>query len=167
MKRATKLAVAVGLALGLGAAVVTAQPYGMGWGGGYGPMHGYGYGPGMMGGYGPGMMGGYGVEDRLAAQKTALKITAEQEKAWTAYADVAKKEFDAARAQHEALWKSAPSSSAERIELHGKFMAQRAQQQQAVGAAYKKLYSALTPEQRTLADQGGGYGPRGPGGRFR
>ncbi len=161
MKRTTKLAVAVALALGLGTAAVMAQPYG--------------YGPGMMGGGGPGWMhrgygpgmGGYNVEDRLAAQKTALKITPAQEGAWNAYADVAKKQSEAARAQHEAMWKSAPGSSAERYELHSKFMAQRAEGEQAVSAAYKKLYSALTPEQRTLADQGGGfgygYGPRGRG----
>src|SRR5674476_1691787 len=83
MKRATKLVIALGtaLSLGLGAAAISAQPfgYGPGWGmgpgmmggyggqgwggrmGGYGP--GYGMGPGMMGGYGPGWgghMGGYG-----------------------------------------------------------------------------------------------------------
>ena len=76
MKRITKIAVAVGaaLTLGLGAAAVSAQPFGYGMGPGmmggysqgYGP--GYGMGPGMMGGYGPGYgmgwggghMGGYG-----------------------------------------------------------------------------------------------------------
>jgi hypothetical protein len=172
MKRATRIAVAVGLALGLGTAVVVAQPYGMGgWGGG---MMGGG-GPGMMRGYGPGMIGGYGynVEDRLAAQKSALKITPEQESAWSAYADVAKKQFDVMLAQHEAMWKSAPSSSADRYELHSKFMAQRAQQHEALSAAYKSLYAVLTPEQRAVADQrggygpGGGYGPRGPGAGWR
>jgi Spy/CpxP family protein refolding chaperone len=154
MKRATKIAVAVGLA----------QPYGMGGGGGM-----MGGGPGMM--MGGGMMGGgwgYNVEDRLAAQKSALKITPEQERAWTAYADVAKKQFESMWAQREAMWKSAPSSSAERYELHSKFMAQRAQEHEKLSAAYKELYSALTPEQRAVADQrGGGYGPRGPGGRWR
>ena len=80
MKRITKIAVALGaaLTLGLGAAAVSAQPYGYGMGpgmmGGYGPGYGagpgygpgYGMGPGMMGGYGPGYgrgpgwMGGYG-----------------------------------------------------------------------------------------------------------
>jgi Spy/CpxP family protein refolding chaperone len=162
MKRATKIAVAVGLALGIGAAVVVAQPYGMG-----GGMMGGGMGgPGMMGGGammgGGGMMGGtYNLEDRLAAQKTALKITPEQEDAWKAYADVAKKQSDAMLAQHEAMWKSTPSSSAERYELHSKFMAQRAQQHEALSTAYKSLYAVLTPEQRALADQRGGYGPGG------
>jgi Spy/CpxP family protein refolding chaperone len=163
MKRATKIAVAVGLAFGLGAAVVVAQPYGMGGGMMGGGMMGGGMGgPGMMGGY------GYNIEDRLVAQKSALKITPEQEDAWKAYADVAKKQSDAMLAQHEAMWKSAPSSSADRYELHSKFMAQRAQQHEALSAAYKSLYSVLTPEQRAVADQrGGGYGPRGPGAGWR
>src|SRR3990167_10440058 len=74
MKRATKIALAIGtaLSLGLAAAAVSAHPfgYGGGWGGGhmggYGAGPGYGMGSGMMGGYGPGygmgsgMMGGYG-----------------------------------------------------------------------------------------------------------
>jgi len=188
MKRIAGIAVAVALALGT--AAVVAQPYGMGGGFGGGMMGG-GFGGGMMGGgfgggmggghmgwggggmmagYGPGMMGGYyNVEDRLAAQKSALKITPDQENAWTAYADVANKQSETARAQQEAFWKSAPASSAERYELHSKFMTQRAKAQETLSAAYKQLYSALTPEQRTIADQGSGYGygPRGQGGRWR
>jgi len=168
MKRASKIAIAVGLALGLGTAVVVAQPYGTMGGGGMmaGGMMGGGMGGGMGG---PGMMGGtYSIEDRLAAQKSALKITPEQERAWTAYADVAKKQSDAMLAQHEAMWKSAPSSSAERFELSSKFMQERAQQHEALSAAYKELYTVLTPEQRAAADQRtGGYGPRGPGARGR
>jgi len=75
MKRTTKIAAAVGVALSLGlaAAVVNANPYGMGWGGGpescwgsgYGPGAGYGMrGYGMGPGYGPGAgygMHGYGM----------------------------------------------------------------------------------------------------------
>lgn len=176
MKRVAGIAVAVALALGT--AAVVAQPYGMGagmgggmMGGGAGMMGGGMMGGGMMGGgmMDGGMMGGWGynLEDRLAAQKSALKITPDQERVWTAYADVAKKQSEAARTQHEAFWKSAPSSSAERYELHSKFMAQRAEQQQALSAAYKNLYGALTPEQRAIADQGGSYGPRGPRARWR
>ena len=69
MKRTTKIAVAVGtvLSLGLAAAVVGAQPYGMGWGGGPGygmgyGMHGYAMGPGygMGPGHGMGWSGGPG-----------------------------------------------------------------------------------------------------------
>ena len=121
-----------------------------------------GGGPGMMmgGGMGPGMAG-FNVEDRLAAQKSVLKITPEQEKAWSAYANAVKSQSETMLAQHEAMWKSAPSSSAERYEQHSKFMQQRALTHEALSAAYKELYSVLAPEQRVAADQRGGYGPRG------
>lgn len=169
MKRATGIAVAVGLALGIGTAAVIAQPYGM-MGGGM-----MGGGPGMMaggmmgGGMGPGMMGGgYNVEDRLAAQKTALQITPEQEQSWNAYADLVKKQSETMRTRHEAMWNAAPGSSAERFELHSGFMKQRAEEHEALSKAYKDLYAVLTPEQRAAADQRpGGYGPRGPGARPR
>jgi Spy/CpxP family protein refolding chaperone len=106
-------------------------------------------------------MAGFNVEDRLAAQKAALKITAEQEKAWSAYANAVKSQSETMLAQHEAMWKSVPSSSAERYEQHSKFMQQRAKTHEALSAAYKELYSVFTPEQRSAADQRGGYGPRG------
>lgn len=123
MKRIAGIALAVTLALGT--AAVVAQPYGM---------MGGGLGMGMMGG---GMMGGgYNIEDRLSAQKAALKITPDQERAWTAYADVAKKQSEA-------------------------MLTQRAKSQETLSAAYKELYSVLTPEQRAAADQ------RGPGARWR
>ena len=93
MKRVTTIAVAVGLALG--AAVVTAQPYGYGMGGGPGMMMGGGMGPGMM---------GFNVEHRLGAQKSALKITPEQEKAWSSYANAVKSQSETMLAQHEAMW---------------------------------------------------------------
>lgn len=134
----------------------------MGGGAGGGGMMGGGAGGGMMGAEkgagmgGPGMMGS--IDERLAAQKSALKITPDQESAWTAYAGVVKKQSEAARAQHEALSKSAPTSSAERFELRSKFMKERAAQFDAQSAAYKNLYSALTPEQRKIADQRGGHG---------
>jgi Spy/CpxP family protein refolding chaperone len=171
MKRVTGIALAVGLALGVGtAAVVVAQPHGMTGGGGMGMMGGgmgmMSGGMGMMGG-GMGMMGSANIEDRLAAQKSALKITPEQEPAWGAYADVAKKEFEAMRVQHEAMAGSAPASSAERYELHSKLMQERAAGHESLSKAYKDLYAVLTPEQRVLADQRGGHGHHGPAARAR
>ena len=77
MKRVTTIAVAVGLALG--AAVVTAQPYGYCMGGGPGMMMGGGMGPGMMGqggqgrGYGCPGIGWDGQGQAPAAQIDAAK----------------------------------------------------------------------------------------------
>ncbi len=176
MKRGTKIVLGLGaaLSLGLAAAAAGAQPYGygggMGWGMGGGM--GWGMGPGMMGGgmgrgMGPGMMGGYGygAEERLAGQKAALKITPAQESAWQDYANVVKKQFDARQEQWEAMHNATAGSSAERSDLHAKFMKQHAEQFEAVNAAYKNLYGVLTPEQRTILDQRPGYGPGPRGGR--
>lgn len=177
MKRAMKLAVGLGAAasLGLAAAAFAHPGYGMGGGPGYGMGGGGGMGMGM--GMGPGMrgggygMGGYGmgyggVEDRLAAQKSALKITPAQEKAWEEYAGVAKKQSDVMLAHREAMFNAAPANAVERQDLHATFMKQRVEQMEAMSGAFKKLYAVLTPEQRTVLEQRAGFGPRA-GGRWR
>lgn len=166
MKRTTKLAIAAVTALGLGTAAVVAQPFGPGYG--PGAMMGGGFGPGMMGGgFGPGMMGGgYNADARLDSQKTALGITADQEKAWNAYAELVKTQAGSMLARHEAMWNSNATSSADRLALHSAFMTQRAQEVEALNKAYADLYAVLTPEQRATADQGAGgygYGKRGRG----
>jgi len=169
---------------------------GPGAGGGYGPgMMGYGggprggYGPGMMGygggprgGYGPGMMGyggGYGpgaagagpvenVEARLAFLKNELKITADQEAAWDAYATQTKTQVATMVAFH-AQGPIAADTAAERIEQHAARMKLRADQSQAMSTAVKDLFAVLTPEQQTIANQYfggpriGQAGPRGYG----
>ena len=153
--------VASAIALALASTLVLAQPYG-----GYGPRGGmWGGGPGMMGG---GMWGGpQNVQERLAARKAALNLTPAQEPLWNAYAALVTQRAETMLAQREAMWSSAPSSSADRLAQHSTFMAQNAQQHAALSDAYGKLYAALSPEQRAIADQGfgpgAGYGKRGPG----
>lgn len=177
MKRATKVLITIGSALSLGlAAAVSAQPYGPGWGGG--PMGGYG--PGWhMGGYGPGpgygMGSGYGrgygmgpqawfgasVDDNLAALKEQLGITAKQDAAWQVFAKNAKQQSDnrqawLAKMQQARGAGSAPEFLAQRTEI----LKQREAEAEANAKALKDLYAALTPEQKTIADQSfGGYGP--------
>lgn len=169
--------------------------YGMGWGGhmgGYGPqgMMGYGYGPGMgygmgggrghMGGYGPQGMMGYGYAnpgaaagDRLTDLKAELKITDQQESAWKAYAEQVKTQTESMQAWHTAMWNSAQLSAPERLAQRDAMLKQRLAQHEAMTAAFKDLYAALTPEQRAVVDQGflamrsGPRGPGGPGARFR
>lgn len=140
---------------------------GGGWGphGGYGPgMMGYGdgHGPGMMGyggGYGPGMAGAQGgpaayADGRLAFLKTELGITADQESAWQAYAKQVKQQAEGmqalfAQAQSQAAAQSAP----ERLNQRAEFAKQRAANMESMSTAVKNLYAALTPEQKTVADQ--------------
>ena len=166
--------------------------YGPGWGMGHGMMGGGpgwgGMGPGMMGGgpgwggMGPGMMGpgpwgmqgadpAVVLEPRLAAMKAQLKITAEQENAWQAYAAQMKARFESMQAWMATMHSGAPATAAERIELHAGMLKQRAESAEATSKAFKGLYDVLTPEQRALADQrlfaAGPWFGRGPGGRYR
>jgi len=202
MRKGTKIALAVGaaLSLGLAAAESSAQPSGMGWGGygmgpgmmGAGMMGGYGMGPGagMGNGMGPGAgmgngMHGYGMgfgaspqaaEDRLAGLKSELAITAKQETAWQAFVKSVKQRDESRQAWFARLREartagSLPELMAQQDEVFKQHQAER----QATTSALKELYAALTPEQKTIADQRfGGFGPgygagygRGPGGRFR
>ena len=188
MRKGTKIALAIGaaLSLGLAAAELSAHPTGMGWGGsgpGYG-MHGYGMGNGMGAGMGNGMHGygmGFGAspqaaEDRLAGLKSELAITAKQETAWQAFVKSVKQRDESRQAWFARLREartagSLPELMAQQDEVFKQHQAER----QATTSALKELYAALTPEQKTIADQRfGGFGPgygagygRGPGGRFR
>ena len=189
MKRITKIAVAVGaaLTLGLGAAAVSAQPfgygmgggmmggygqgYGMGWGGGHmgGYGQGYGMGPGMMGGYGPGygmgpqaMFNAYSgnADEGLAALKSELGITAKQDSAWQAFANSARQQNENRQAWFAKMQEARSAGSApEALAQQTEFMKQRQSEMAANAAALKNLYATLTPEQKAIADQRfGGFG---------
>ncbi len=179
MKAFRKLAIgAAALSLGLAAAGVSAQPFGYGgFGPGAGMGPGFGPGHGRMGGYGRGFGPGAGsvdpaaaVEGRIAAQKTELKIGAQQENAWNAYAQSLRDQSQAMQSWRNERFAS--GSAIERSDRFAKHLRERAQSVEKVNAAFKNLYAALTPEQKAIADQraglpmAGGYG-RGPGMRWR
>lgn len=188
MKRNTRIALALGVALsfGLGATALNAHPFGSGWGMGggpgwgpghmmgYGPGQGYGMGPGhgMAFGGGPGFGFGPGatdkpaafVENRMAWVKSELKITPAQEGVWNAYVDQAKLQADAMRKWMITMHESAPASLPERAELRSQIWKQRQAQSEAMAQKIKELYAVLTPEQKPIADQFlGGFGPRAGG----
>lgn len=189
MKRVRKIAITVGTAisLGLAAAAASAQPFGYGMGGGhmggYGAGPGYAMGGGIMNGYGPGKgmgpgaMGGYGPgngmgpqamfntysgksDAGLAALKSDLGITAEQDSAWQAFAGNAKRQNESRQARYDKMRElrsagSAPEMRAQQTEL----MQQRQVELEANAAALNDLYTTLTPKQKAIADQRlGGYG---------
>ena len=192
MKRTTKIAAVLGLALGAAFAGTTvhAQPYGWGMHGGMGYGMGRGMGPGMGMGMGPGacmaeaacpgMGPGYGrgpgasgapgafLENRLSGLKSELKITPAQEGAWGAYADEAKKQADAMGKLHETMRGSTAATLPERMELRNQMWKQREARTEAMTQKTKDLYAALTPEQKSIADRRmGGMGPgMGGGPRF-
>ena len=175
MKRATRIVIGIGtaLTLGLAAAVGNANPHGVGpgWGMGQGGM---GYGPGLgMGPQGNGNPGAM-ADARLAYLKSELKITPAQEPAWKTFADEAKQRAEAMQAFRTTLQGSAQATAPERLELRNQIMKKRQEQMEKSTAAFKDLYAALTPEQKTIADRRVGGGPGsgpghrgGPGGRFR
>lgn len=166
MKAASKLLAAVAVAAAVGSAFAA----GPGWRVGPGPAAGYGPGAencamsgGAGAGYGP-MMGGPGgggrmgggmlnpaaAEARLDAVKAALKITAEQENAWNAYAAAVTAQADQRVKFRDEM---AATDPAARAGLQSKHFAANAESAQQVGAARDGLYAVLTAEQKASADR--------------
>jgi len=182
MKTASKLvlATATALTLGLAAIAVYAHPGGDGpgcaseFGGGpgarpmgMGPGMGHGFGPGMGMGRGPGLGNPAAVaEGRLAWLKAELKITAAQEAAWKTFADQQRQQAEARQALMKGVADKIPATAVERMELRNQWGKQRQEQGEKMTAAFKTLYAALTPEQKSVVDQGwsgGQHSRRGPG----
>ncbi|WIM05983.1 MAG: Spy/CpxP family protein refolding chaperone [Candidatus Nitricoxidivorans perseverans] len=139
-------------------------------------------GCGPMGQSGPGMMRGGAMkggmadpaartEQRLSLLKSELKITPEQEPLWQAFAEKSKAEagkgFKAMRDSAQDQNLTAP----ERMDRMTAMMKERLTAMESVRESFKRLYDALTPEQRKAADQHAGrmgrpargQGPRGSG----
>ena len=133
-------------------------------------------GPGGCDGRGPAMMGAKfdpaaRVDTRLTRPKADLKITAEQEPLWQAFAEKAKAEAGQGlqtmrdQAQNQNL--SAPDRMARMAEL----LKQRAAALESVNDSFKRLYGSLSDEQKQIADRSmsrwGAAGPRGGRGAWR
>lgn len=158
MKRTYKIAAAVAVTLGLAAAAY-AYP-GDGFGPGSGPCAGDGPRGGMMGPHGRAGNAGHFdpaamIEGRLAYLKAELKITKAQETAWQAYSVKAREQAASMLAMRGAMQneKNATVSAPERLAEHTAMMKQRLGQMETMSVAVKDLYAALTPEQKTIADQ--------------
>jgi hypothetical protein len=126
---------------------------GMAGGGRMGMMQG-GMGPGARGGNwggGPGAMS----EQFLAQMKTRLAITPQQEPAWQAFSAKATEQAQQMQATREQHWKAAGTAvtAPAQMSLQIGMMTQRLAGMQAMSGALTDLYAALTPEQRSLADQ--------------
>jgi hypothetical protein len=182
--------VALATAIAAAAATTNAQPFagpgsgcpgafgagpGMmtGWGGapGMGPRGGYGpgAGPGWMGprGGGAGFNPASNAEARLAYLKSELKITADQEAAWTAHSSALKQQ--AADVQMFRAAMVATTTPQERITLHADHAKQRAAGFENLDKGLHDLYAVLTPEQKSQADLYLGhmrFGQAGPRGRW-
>ena len=182
------LTTSAALMLGLTTLGASAHPGGNGPGfeSGYGGGPGAGpmgmMGPGAAPGMGPGMRGGMGhggpgfgnpismTEGHLAWLKSELKITGAQESAWKAFADQRRQQAEAMAAWAKGLKDKAPANALERMELRSQMAKQRQEQSEKMVAVFKGLYTALSPEQKAMLDQGladRGHGFHGGPGRGR
>ena len=167
MKRLHKILIGTAGVLAVAAAtvVVAAPRDGMGHCGSGGMRMGMMQGDHMRGGDMAAM-----AEKRLVNLKTELKITAQQEPAWQAFAAKAAEQALAMQAQRQQHMqernKAAPAnaSAPERMAEHLGQMKQHLAGMEGMQASVNDLYAALTPEQRALADKHFDRMHRGPGG---
>jgi Spy/CpxP family protein refolding chaperone len=106
------------------------------------------------------------IEGHLAALKVELKITPDQDSAWQAFTTKARQQGEtmlARRAQMSAQMSGTAPSAPERLAQRTELAKQGVAGMESMSAAVKDLYAALTPEQKTIADQ---LLARGPMGRF-
>ena len=173
----------------------TTEGYGRGYGPGM-MSGGYGYGPGMIygsgsgygpemmwgGGYGRGMMSGWGggprhgdartgrslAEGRLAFLKAELKITPQQEKVWSQYAQTLRKTATTIYEQHQLYFDHLQSSEGlpQRLDEREELMATALDAMHRTDAALKPLYAALDADQKEVADQVLGFPMMSGGGMF-
>jgi Spy/CpxP family protein refolding chaperone len=174
MKRTHTILAGLIIAAGIsGIAIAQTGPQAPGgWGcNGMGPMAGQGmqYGPG--GQMGPkGMRASMridpaqGAERRLEFFKGELKLTPEQEPLWQAFAEKAKAQFNNGVKGYKAMRDQAAEANLtapERMAKMQKLMQERVDAMAGVHESFNRLYGALTPEQKKIADQyPGGMGQR-------
>lgn len=112
------------------------------------------------------------VERRLAHLKGELKLTAQQEPLWQAFAE--KSQAGAGKgmqAMRERMKDEKPLSAPERMAQMQGMMKERLAAMESVNESFNRLYAALTPEQQGIADRHfsavgrhmHGPGPGGPG----
>lgn len=94
---------------------------------------------------------------RLDKLKAELKITADQETAWQAFAGKAKQQAEHMQALRDKMQPPAstakPLSAPEHMDKAIEFMKQRLAGMEAMSQSAKELYAVLTPEQKAVADQ--------------
>jgi periplasmic protein CpxP/Spy len=93
------------------------------------------------------------VDKRLARFKGELRITSDQESAWTAYAEKTRSNVKDMRDQMQAAMKDPAQTAPERFDRHIELMKKRLVSFQNMDDALKSLYAALTPEQKSIADR--------------
>ena len=94
------------------------------------------------------------VEQRLTRLKAEIKVTAQQEPLWQAFAEKSKAEAGKGmQAMRERMQNDKPVSAPERMAQMQGIMKERVATMESVNEAFNRLYSALTPEQKAAADK--------------
>lgn len=107
------------------------------------------------------------VEQRLARLKGELKLTAEQEPLWQAFAEKSQAEAGKGmQAMRERMKDDKPISAPERMAQMQGMMKERLAAMESVNERFNRLYAVLTAEQKAAADKhfsAAGRNPHGPG----
>lgn len=97
------------------------------------------------------------ADQHLAHFKSELKITSEQEPLWQAFAEKAKANAgQGMKAMREKTKEAMPAP--ERMAQMIVMMKERTAALESVSESFKRLYDALSPEQKAVADKHGGFG---------
>jgi hypothetical protein len=94
------------------------------------------------------------VEQRLSRLKGDLKLNAQQEPLWAAFAE--KSQAEAAKgvkAMRERIQDDKPLTAPERLTQMQSLMKDRVAAMESVNESFTRLYAALTPEQKAAADK--------------
>ncbi|MDP1734756.1 MAG: Spy/CpxP family protein refolding chaperone [Sulfuritalea sp.] len=107
------------------------------------------------------------AEQRLARLKGELKLTAQQEPLWQAFAEKSKAEAGKGmQAMQERRQDDKPVSAPERMAQMQSIMKDRVAAMESVNESFSRFYAALTPEQKAAADKhfsAAGRHQHGPG----
>lgn len=94
------------------------------------------------------------VEQRLTQLKAELKLNAQQEPLWQAFAEKSKAEAGKGiQAMRDGMKGEQPLSAPERMAQMQNIMKDRVAAMESVNESFKRLYAALTPEQKSAADK--------------
>jgi hypothetical protein len=94
------------------------------------------------------------VEQHLAKFKSELKLTAQQEPLWQAFAEKSKAEAGKGmQAMRERMKDDKPVSAPERMAQMQGMMKQRVASMESVNESFNQLYAGLTAEQKAAADK--------------
>jgi protein CpxP len=93
------------------------------------------------------------VEDRIAYLHSQLKITAAQETQWNAFADVMRSNSEAMISLYQQRKAATNQSALDDMKQYTTIAQSHADGMKKLLDAFEPLYTSLSPEQKTLADQ--------------